>query len=104
MFFATLTWSLGCAITTAVALQGILGWPLVRTAVLGFAASSFIASELGRGFMDITPAAAGNPLETLFRIVGIAMQTYGVLGAIFGAGIGIWLGFLLGRNVSRAAT
>ena len=54
--------------------------------------------------MDITPAVAGNPLETLFRIVGIAMQTYGVLGAIFGAGIGIWLDFLLGRNVSRAAT
>jgi len=95
VFFATLTWSLGCAVAVVLAQRsGLLGWPLVNAVILGFFIALGIATWLGTGVLDLGSATqgAGNPLEVLFGFAEVAVRTYGPVGALVGGGVGVWLG------------
>jgi hypothetical protein len=95
VFFATLTWSLGCAAAVVLAERsGLVAWPLVMAVILGFVVALGIANVLGTGVLDLGSATqgAGNPVEVLIGFAEVALQTYGPLGALVGGGVGVWLG------------
>lgn len=98
VFFATLTLSLSVAITVFVGVSGRAeGFQLLQVAFISLVASSGIAWMLGTGYMEI-PAPQGHWIWTLIRAAGVALKTYGVVGAVLGSAVGIWIGF---RAASR---
>ncbi len=93
VFVATLAWSLGVALNTAlVRKSGGMSTPVAATMVVVFAATQVIALILGIGALDLE-FSAGNPWTVLLRITQAAFETYGPVGALLGAGLGYWLGY-----------
>jgi hypothetical protein len=99
IFFATLTWSLGCAIATYFIIgHRLQAWNAVAAAIVSLLAAWSIAYLLGIGFLDIPEEElVGGSGHPLFRILAVfaftAFQAYGSYGAIVSGGIGIWIGY-----------
>lgn len=93
--FATLTWTLACAWAyVATFRSGLGGTPLLVACCLGIAVSAGIAGALGTGVLDLTPvgASGGGPGGKIAAFVLAAVETYGIVGALIGLGVGVWLG------------
>lgn len=101
VFFATLTWSLGCALAVVVVgKSGLAGWPLVVGVAIVFFVALGIAVLLGKGVLNIgMPTAPQNPAQTVLDFAAAAFRTYGFIGAVLGGGIGVWVGTRLSTLV-----
>ena len=100
VFFATLTFSLGCAGATVFLRQRRLqGYPLLMAVGACFLGALGIANVIGVGVLDFEstyntlggPAPARLPLA----FVIVALKTYGPVGTVVSGGIGAWLGYRL---------
>jgi hypothetical protein len=103
VFFATLTWSLGCAGATFAVVKGIrppelFGW--IAASLLG---AWCIAVWIGVGVLDVWPSISeggGHPIaRVILAFVYTAWVTYGLVGFFVSGGIGIWLGFHVAKRV-----
>jgi hypothetical protein len=104
VFFATLTLSLSVAfIVFLMVSQRMDGAALIPVAVLALFVSNAVAFALGAGYLDLSGLAGGAPAVVLLQAAGVAMQTYGVLGAILGAAVGSWIGYRLGNAFPASA-
>lgn len=103
VFFATLTWSLGCAGAVYFAKAHKLQPPQLYVAICGSLFAAWcIAVVLGTGVLDVAPTLShlSGPwyvvIPEAFTIT--AVQTYGWFGATIGLGIGWWLGDRFARR------
>jgi hypothetical protein len=97
VFFATLTFSLGCAGAMIIRRQGRLqGYPLLIAVGACFVGALAIANVLGTGVLDFesTYKTIGGPapIRLPLAFVIVALKTYGPVGTVVSGGIGAWLG------------
>ena len=105
VFFATLTWSLGCAGATYAGVTKVkppdlYGW--IAGSLVGALA---IALLLGVGVLNVWPAftqlTGPLPIRVIMAFVVTAWLTYGPVGFFLSAFIGIWLGRHVAKRQSR---
>lgn len=101
VFFATLAWSLGCAVAVyTIAAAKVSGWPAAGIVGLSFALSIFAAYMIGVGTLDINAVATSaseynlpGGLSFVAGVAATAFATFGFVGALLGGSIGGWLGW-----------
>ncbi|MFC5288791.1 hypothetical protein ACFPM7_17170 [Actinokineospora guangxiensis] len=111
VFFATLAFSLGCALATwALAATKVSGWPALFTVVFAFVASVSFAAMVGAGVLEIAsiqsamPDMGGPPwLRFLMAVVVTAFTTFGLVGTVLGGAVGVWVGVRAARSHARPA-
>lgn len=107
VFLATLAWSLGVGFSVFLLVTTkVSGWPAVSTVGFCLFASIFIASELGKGTLDLDQISAHmaqvnapGPFRFIAAVTATAFVTFGFVGAILGGGIGAWLGWRIAQYV-----
>ncbi|GLZ45781.1 hypothetical protein Acsp06_19660 [Actinomycetospora sp. NBRC 106375] len=99
IFIATLTWSGGCAAATYLIMSHKMnGAQMVGTVATSLLGALAVACILGYGVLDVsdTLTQVNGHVPPIFTIpvafLGAAVLTYGPVGALLSAGIGIWLG------------
>lgn len=95
VFLATLTWSLGVGLTTLFVLEGKLqGYNLVFASLGCFIGASVVSGMLGIGYIDVLnqPSGLAPPLR-LAWIAKEAVASYGFVGALMGAAVGVFVGY-----------
>lgn len=100
VFFATLTWTLGCMGAVIVSERsGLLGYPMVFAVTLCFVAALAVATLLGKGVLELDLAASTlpGPFKLVGSFIEAALRTYGWFGSLIGAGVGALLGHRLAR-------
>lgn len=102
VFLATLAWSLGWMLATyLLASESVKGVQAIFAVGICFAISIGVAAGLGVGVLDVAPTEGGSPgqiVEWLANVARVAMVTYGFFGALFGAGVGLWLGLRFAQH------
>lgn len=106
IYFATLAWSLGCTGVAALLVSGkVVGPPMIFLAALCFGASIAISQAIGAGELLYVPTTNGGgvpgALQFILDVAYAAMLTYGPLGALIGAGVGVWLGVRIGHMLAE---
>lgn len=101
VFFATLAWSLGCALSVYLVVKHMVqGWAAVIAVTACFAVSLVIANIVGIGVLDtnqVLVEASQSDVPNVFGLIAgvvtTAFVTFGIVGAALGGGIGVWLGW-----------
>lgn len=101
VFFATLAWSGGVALTTYLAKTGVIvGAPLLYASVACFALAGVVAEYIGTGTLGVDGSAYSSAGERLTAYVTAAVTTYGLLGALISGFIAVWLGYRIAEATS----
>lgn len=102
VFLATLAWSLGWMLATyLLASESVKGVQAIFAVGICFAISIGVAAGLGVGVLEVAATEGGSPgqiVEWLANVARVAMVTYGFFGALFGAGVGLWLGLRFAQH------
>lgn len=106
VFFATLAWSLGCALSVYLVVKhSVKGWAAVLAVTGCFAASLIIANLVGTGVLNtnhvLVEASQSDLPDALGFIAGVAttaFATFGIVGTALGGGIGVWLGWRYAKH------
>lgn len=97
VFVATLTWSLGCALSTFFLMtQQVYGMNAVIVAAGCMLLAFGFATWLGVGVLDLRTGwvESGHPaVRVVATFFLAALHTYGLIGTLLGGFLGAWLGY-----------
>ena len=67
-------------------------------------AGALLAAGAGKGaYSVVVVPQGGGRFGVIFGFVGAAVATFGALGALLGAGSGVWAGYQIARLVTATA-